>query len=357
MTLIELELRLGCSQCRKKTRRFPKRLHARILNLNEHEFDTVSVRILIHKRGASGDVLRTTPVLALFPNAAVDWLVDERNAPLLAGTSARVLTSPSLFRSRVPYDLILSLEEGRRDLEEVYNAATWRQIIGTYVGKGGVVRYTQSSHTWFDMSLISIYGSKAANRLKFENRASFQQYLFGMFGRRFAGQPYHRIGPPSRPSGEGDQYRILLADKAGPRWPNKEWGYFDECRRVLASRGQAAILQKQPSLLALAKEIGRYDLIIANDSLPMHIALGQGRMVCGLFTCTSPWEIHDYGRLLKIVSPKLRQFYYLPGPSREARTAIPLEAVISAVQKLVPRHTDQHSDNLSLSSAPVRMSA
>jgi heptosyltransferase II len=317
----------------------------------------VSARILIHKRGASGDVVRTTPVLALFPDATVDWLVDERNAPLLAGISARVLTSASLLRSRVPYDLVLSLEEGPRDLEEVYNAVTSRQIIGTYVDKGGAVRYTQSSHTWFDMSLISIYGSRTANRLKFENRASFQQHLFGMFGRRFTGQPYHRIGPPNRPSGDKDQYCILLADKAGPRWPNKEWGYFDECRRALASRWQAAILREQPSLHALAREIGRHDLIIANDSLPMHIALGQGRMVCGLFTCTSPWEIYDYGRLRKLVSPKLRQFYYLPGPSYEARTAIPLEAVISAVETLVSRHTHQYSDSPCLSSVPVPMSA
>jgi hypothetical protein len=296
-------------------------------------------------------------VLALFPNVELDWLVDERNAPLLAGISARVLTSSSLLRSRGSYDLVVSLEEGRRDLEEVYNTVTGREIIGTYVDKSGVVKYTHSSRAWFDMSLISNYGRELANRLKFENRASFQQHLFGMLGRRFAGQPYHRIGPPSRHPGEGDQYRILLADKAGPRWPNKEWGYFDECRRILASRWQVATLQTQPSLLALAKEIGRYDLIIANDSLPMHIALGQGRTVCGLFTCTSPWEIHDYGCLRKIVSPKLRQFYYLPGPNREARTAIPLEAVIYAVEILVSRHTDQHSDNLCLSTAPVQMSA
>ena len=317
----------------------------------------MSVRILIHKRGASGDVLRTTPVLALFSNAAVDWLVDEKNAALLAGTSARVLTSTSSLSAQVPYDLILSLEENLRDLQEVYGTVTGREIIGTYVDKGGVVRYTESSHTWFDMSLISIYGSKAANRLKFENRTSFQQHLFGMLGRRFTGQPYHRVGPPNRLSGGSDPYCILLADKAGPRWPNKEWGYFDECRRVLASRWRAAVLQTQPSLLALAKEIGRYNLIIANDSLPMHIALGQGRTVCGLFTCTSPWEIHDYGCLRKIVSSKLRQFYYLPGPSPGARTAIPLEAVVCAVEILASRHADQHNDNVRLSTPPVPMPA
>jgi len=317
----------------------------------------VSLHTLIHKRGASGDVVRTTPVLALFPNVELDWLVDERNAPLLAGISARVLTSVSLLRCRAPYDLILSLEEGRRDLEEVYNTVTGREIIGTYVDKSGVVKYTESSRTWFDMSLISNYGGELANRLKFENRVSFQQHLFGMLGRRFSGQPYHRIGPPSRPPGEDDQYHILLADKAGPRWPNKEWAYFDECRRILTSRCQVATLQTQPSLLALAKEIGRYDLVIANDSLPMHIALGQGRMVCGLFTCTSPWEIHDYGCLRKIVSPKLRQFYYLPGPSRDARTAIPLETVLSAVETLVSRQIHHRSDDLCLSPAPVPMSA
>jgi len=136
-----------------------------------------------------------------------------------------------------------------------------------------------------------------------------------------------------------------LADKAGPRWPNKEWAYFDECRRILASRWQVDVLQWQPSFLALAKEIGRHDLIIANDSLPMHIALSQNLDVCALFTCTSPWEIYSYAGLRKIVSPKLEQFYYSNGSNYQARSGISLEVVVSAVEMFASRHTATEDHN------------
>jgi heptosyltransferase II len=314
----------------------------------------MSARILIHKRGASGDVLRTTTILTLFGNAAVDWMVDEKNAPLLVGTSVRVVTSPVLLRSRARYDLIVSLEESRHDLEEVYDATTCREIVGTYLDKNKEVRYTDSSRGWFDMSLISSYDMQTANRLKFENRASFQEHLFRMFGQHFAGQPYHRFGPPKKHHGplpNRYQYRILLAVKAGPRWPNKEWAHFDKCHRILARRWSVSVLEQQPSLFALAQEIARYDLIVANDSLPMHIALSQGGALCALFTCTSPWEIYDYAGLSKIVSPKLEKYYYLNSVNYEARSAISVEVVVSAVEMFAARHTESQAHKQRMRSA------
>lgn len=199
-------------------------------------------------------MLRTTVILTLLASATVDWVVDEKNAPLVAGTCVRVVTSPALLRSRVPYDLIVSLEESRHDLEEIYDAVTGREIIGTYLAKGGAVRYTESSRGWFDMSLVSSYDVQTANRLKFENRASFQTHLFRMFGQRFAGQPYHLFGPPKCDvsTAKSPQYKILLATKAGPRWPNKEWAHFGELYRTLARRWSVSVLGMQPSLFSLA---------------------------------------------------------------------------------------------------------
>lgn len=296
----------------------------------------MSLRILIHKRGASGDVLRTTAVLRAFRDAQIDWVVDAKNAPLIAETNVRIVTTPMALRSAAPYDLVLSLEEDVRDLEEVFGAVTYREIVGTYLDKGRI-RYTDSSRGWFDMSLISRHGSQIANRLKRENRRSFQAYLFEMIGARFAGQSYHPFGPPERlwhVWGREKKARILIAPKAGPRWPNKEWAHFDECRRRLSYRWTVSMLEEQPSLVALGREIARHDLVIANDSLPMHIALSQSRAVCALFTCTSPWEIHRYPRMTKVVSPKLTKFFYLSTTDYEARSAIAVSSVVGAVEGL-----------------------
>ncbi len=49
-----------------------------------------------------------------------------------------------------------------------------------------------------------------------------------------------------------------------------------------------------------------------------------------IFTCTSPWEIHDYGLMTKIVSPLLAEYFYQRGFDERATTAIGLEEVLAA---------------------------
>ena len=63
----------------------------------------------------------------------------------------------------------------------------------------------------------------------------------------------------------------------------------------------------------------------------MHFALGSGIGCVSIFTCTSPWEIHDYGLQKKIVSPLLAEFFYQRGYDHRATTAIGVEEVLSAV--------------------------
>jgi hypothetical protein len=59
--------------------------------------------------------------------------------------------------------------------------------------------------------------------------------------------------------------------------------------------------------------------------------LGTGTPCVTLFTCTSPWEIHDYGIQEKIVSPLLEEFFYKRGYDERATTAISLDEVFDAV--------------------------
>ena len=48
-------------------------------------------------------------------------------------------------------------------------------------------------------------------------------------------------------------------------------------------------------------------------------------------TCTSPWEICDYGLQRKIVSPSLKEFFYKRRFAERATSAVTLEEVITAV--------------------------
>jgi hypothetical protein len=63
----------------------------------------------------------------------------------------------------------------------------------------------------------------------------------------------------------------------------------------------------------------------------MHLALGSQVRCVSLFTCTSPWEIHDYGVQRKIVSPLIKEFFYKREFTERATSAISLEHVVEAV--------------------------
>jgi len=59
--------------------------------------------------------------------------------------------------------------------------------------------------------------------------------------------------------------------------------------------------------------------------------LGARTRCVTLFTCTSPWEIYDYGIQKKIVSSLLKQFFYKRGYDERATTAISVNEVFEAV--------------------------
>jgi hypothetical protein len=63
----------------------------------------------------------------------------------------------------------------------------------------------------------------------------------------------------------------------------------------------------------------------------MHFALGTGTFCVTLFTCTSPWEIYEYGVQKKIVSPLLAEFFYKRGYDERAATAISVDEVFQAL--------------------------
>ena len=78
-------------------------------------------------------------------------------------------------------------------------------------------------------------------------------------------------------------------------------------------------------------DVRNHRCLVGGDSLPMHFALGTRTPCVTLFTCTSPWEIYDYGVQEKIISPLLREFFYKRGYDERATTSISVDEVFNAV--------------------------
>lgn len=285
--------------------------------------------ILIIKLGAAGDVVRTTPLLKRF-DGEVSWITKQENLALLDGIERETRCVSWENRQVVldrAYDLVINLED---DLEtaKFVKELQFKELFGAHLDGQGQLTYTASSSPWFDLSLISRYGRDEADRKKLLNRRTYQELIFDSLGLGFNGEAYYL--PPPRPTGLlGD---VAISSTAGPVWPMKQWAYYEQLESNLISRGlKVNILQKRPTLLEHLADVQGHRVLVSGDSLPMHLALGSSVRCVSIFTCTSPWEIFDYGLQKKIISPRIEKFFYKRDYDQSATTAIGLEEVMNAV--------------------------
>jgi heptosyltransferase II len=289
------------------------------------------MNILIIKLGATGDVVRTTTLLRRFDDH-ITWITEAKNAVLLRDCreNLRCLTWEERETARDrSYDLVISLED---DIEVGIYLKTirFRQLFGAYANSENLMCYSDDSRRWFDLSIISVHGRQQADRLKFQNRRTYQELIFEGLGLRFSGEPY--LLPPAIETGcSGD---VAVAAEAGPVWPMKNWAYYQDLIRELEQRGlKVNVLPRRTSLLEHLADVRNHRCLVGGDSLPMHMALGTGTPCVTLFSCTSPWEIYDYGIQTKIISPLLGEFFYRRDFDPRATTAIKLDEVLEATSE------------------------
>jgi ADP-heptose:LPS heptosyltransferase len=287
------------------------------------------MNVLIAKLGATGDVVRTTPLIGRFAGQ-IAWLTAAKNTVLLENITDNLRCFSWEERQLVPdirYDLIINLED-TLDVGLYLKTLQTTQLFGAYVDSANQLRYTDDSRRWFDLSLISAYGREQADKLKLKNRRTYQDLIFEGLGFRFAGEPY-LLPEPIETGLSGD---VAIAAEAGAVWPMKKWAYYSELKQRLEDQGlKVNILPERPSLLEHLCDVRNHRCVVGGDTLPMHLALGSKIPCVTLFNCTSPWEIHDYGLQEKIVSPLLEEFFYKREYDARATTAITVEEVVEAV--------------------------
>lgn len=292
------------------------------------------MEILIIKLGATGDVVRTTPLLRRFP-ARFTWITAAKNKPY-------VLNLPGFDAARLEvlawedraalhgraFDLAISLEDDP-ETAALLDSLQARRVFGAFRDASGTMTYSEDASAWFDLSLISRYGRERADELKYLNRDTYQNLVFRGLGLEFSDADTYLL-PPTPPSPlQGD---VAIAPEAGAVWPMKKWAHYGRLKAELEARGLTVnILPTRPTLLEHLADVRGHRCVVCGDSLPMHLALGSGIDTVALFNCTSPWEIHEYDLLTKLVSPLLGEFFYKRGFDERATTAIAFDEVLTAV--------------------------
>jgi heptosyltransferase II len=286
------------------------------------------MKILILKLNATGDVVRTTPLLRCL-EGEITWITAHNNRVLLEGISENL--RPICWEDRETvrgeqYDLVINLEDDP-ELAAFASSVRHGQVFGAYSDGSDLPRYTDDSRLWFDLSLISVFGKQKADELKFQNRRTYQELIFQGLGLHFSGQRYI-LPEPVYTGFSGD---IAIAPIAGAVWPMKNWAFYEELKQLLEAEGLVVnYLPKRASLLEHLNDVQNHRCLVGGDSLPMHFALGTGRRCVTIFNCTSPWEIFDYGLQTKIVSPLLEEFFYKRSFDPRATKAVHLQAVFDA---------------------------
>jgi len=284
---------------------------------------------LILKLGATGDVVRTTPLLKHL-TGDVSWVTAAKNVSLLTGLTKTLRAVSWEQRAQFcdrNYDLVINLED-TADVAQFLPQVKFKNLFGAFIDANGALVYTDDSRGWFELSLISRFGKTAADKLKLENRRSYQDLIFEGLGLKFQGEKY-LLPEPVRTSLTGD---VAIAPKAGHVWPMKNWAYYAELKTGLEKKGLVVnVLPERAALLEHLGDVKNHRCLVSGDSLPMHLALAVGTRCVTIFNCTSPWEIYDYGLMRKITSPLLAEFFFKRGMDERATTAIPLDIVFAAV--------------------------
>ena len=104
---------------------------------------------LIVKVGATGDVVRTTPLLSRL-KGQVTWLTASKNTVLLEGLNCDLRCFSWEERERAldtRYDLGINLED-TLDVGQFLKTLRCKEIFGAYVDSNNSLRYTENSRCW-----------------------------------------------------------------------------------------------------------------------------------------------------------------------------------------------------------------
>ena len=300
------------------------------------------MHVLIVKRGALGDVVRTS----YFARALkARWGAALRLSWITAPASVELLRlNPSIddlwtsFESAEAhhFDRIYSLDDEMDALEGVARLNA-RAVTGAFV-REGQPGYSDDSAEWFDMGLRSRFGKQRADELKRQNRRSHAQIFSNLFGVERVSPEFH-VDPACRAWAEArlpaGGCRVGINPYSGGRWPSKELRPAELqslIRRILEDRVQFAAdtlvvlfgaaqdytrnlalvtaishprviaLCTDESVQHLAAAVGRMTYLISSDSLALHLGIAQNVPFTAFFSPTSAAEIDDWGIGTKVVS-------------------------------------------------------
>lgn len=339
-------------------------------------------RVLVIKRAAIGDVLRTTPILvplhATHDPCHVTWVTDPGAAELLRTTAEidRLLPfSPDLALTLAPesFDLLICLDKEPR--------ATALATLIRADEKRGFGMSPQGTLTIWNPEAEYAYRLGLSDTLKFrENRRTYQEIALLASGLPQAPVPPYLFSVTEAERSEAQSHlsrigaapgeRLLgLNTGCGPVFATKKWtedGYASLAARLLEDKAATPVLLGGPDerernarigqrlkergarvldagcdrdLRSFAAIVASLDGLVTGDTLALHLAIAARVPVLCIMGSTSATEIELYGRGRTLVT----DFPCAPCYLRECplpiscMEAMPVDAVYEAAREILTR--------------------
>jgi lipopolysaccharide heptosyltransferase III len=302
-------------------------------------YERIEERVLIVKLDAMGDVLRSTallpPLREVHPNAAITWITRKESVPLLQQNPYIAETlefGPDALvhlHTRV-FDRVINLDAGTTSAALAAAARSARKD-GFVLDERGIVQPTnEAARQWLEAGLFddvkragtATYQDRMADILGLRGRAHRYVLELETDERETARAHLESIGVDlQRPI-------VGLNTGAGDRWPLKQWredGYVELMTRLSRHTDVQLVLLGGPTekernerlkratparlfdsgcdnpVRRFAAIVDQCSLVVAGDTLAMHIALARGKPTVALFGPTSSAEIEMYGLGEKVV--------------------------------------------------------
>ena len=324
-------------------------------------------RFLVLRMSALGDIIHTLPAVCVlresFPNATIDWLVDQKWAPILEENPCinNVMTMDrGSWRS-----VIASVRRIRKakytaaiDFQSLYRSAILGRLSGAPRRLGFDANYSRESGAAF------FYTDVVSPR-----RAHKVEHNLELVEAAGARASESRFPLPAVPGATEEVERILAVKGIGEYFvlsPGGGWGSkcwpperYGELHRALAQRygwrgvisfgsgesdlaenvrrsaGSPEPIVEMFNLKQLIALLRRAKFLVAGDTGPLHLASALGTPVVGLYGPTDPARNGPYSPrdvVVRRAEPEETTYRRSSSPSR-AMLAIRVEDVLGAVER------------------------
>lgn len=327
------------------------------------------MKIIIIKLGAKGDVVRTLPILAgikeKYPDSEIDWITKKESEDILKKISdiRKLYTLPE--EPHESYNILynLDIEKQATDLSEKIKAdkKLGFKSDGDYVST-------------FNLGAEYYLNTLFDDELKRTNKKTYQEMMFQAAELDYKKQFYPIIlNKKDKEYGEdfikknniNKEKLIGIHMGASSRWPSKVWHEEKVKDFIIKAKNKGyeillfggpnesekhekfsedlekhriKIFRNNPnnSDIEFMSLVNQCEKMICSDSFSLHISLALKKPTIGLFFCTTPDEIEDYGLLKKLISPMLYEFFpeKMDQYSEELTKSISAEDVLKTLNNI-----------------------